>query len=75
MGYTYAKVTLSDPSQAGKKREVELLVDTGAILTAVPRSLLMDLGVKPVGSRKLRTYSEETIEREGEGSPDQLRWS
>ncbi len=64
MGFTYAKVRLVNPSQTEKKRELELLVDTGAILTAVPRPLLVELGVKPVGSRKMRVFGGETIERE-----------
>ncbi len=64
MGFTYAKVSLTSPSHGEKKQDLELLVDTGAILSAVPRSILTELGVKPVGSRKLRVFGGETIERE-----------
>ncbi len=64
MGFTYAKVSLANPSQTESKRELELLVDTGAILTAVPRHVLVELGVKPLGSRKLHVFGGETIERE-----------
>ncbi len=64
MGFTYVKVSLTSPSEAEKMRELELPVDTGAILTAVPRPVLVELGVKPVASRKLRVFGGETIERE-----------
>jgi len=64
MGFTYAKVNLSNPAPKGKKCQVELLVDTGAILTAVPRKILEELQIKPVGKRKLRVFGGEVVERE-----------
>jgi len=64
LGFTYAKVNLSNPARKGKKREVELLVDTGAILTAVPRKILEELQIKPVGKRALRVFGGQIVERE-----------
>jgi len=40
VGFTYVKVNLFNPARMELKREVELLVDTGAVLTAVPRIIL-----------------------------------
>lgn len=64
MGFTYVKVNLSNPARMEKKREVELLVDTGAILTAVPRKTLEELQIIPVGRRTLRLFGGQTVERE-----------
>jgi len=64
LGFTYAKVNLSNPACKGRKREVELLVDTGAILTAVPRKILEELQIKPVGKRTLRAFGGQIVERE-----------
>ena len=44
-------------------REVELLVDTGAVYTVLPRSLLEELGIEPMGKRKFRTIEGKIIER------------
>jgi len=63
MGFTYVKVNLSNPARMEKKREVELLVDTGAILTAVPRKILEELQITPVGRRTLRVRGQ-IVERE-----------
>jgi len=62
--FTYAKVNLSNPALEGKKCEVELLVDTEAILTAVPRKILEELQIKPVGRRKLRIFGGQIVERD-----------
>lgn len=57
-----AKVwNIEDPS---KFREVEMLVDTGSTYTILPRSLLEELGVKPIGKRKLKLADGRIIERE-----------
>ena len=63
-GPMYIKVNLSNPARKGKKREVKLLVDTGAILTAVPRKILEELQIKPVGRRRLRVFGGQIVERE-----------
>ncbi len=52
---------MEDPS---KFREVEVLVDTGSTYTILPRSLLEELGVKPIGKRKLRLADGRIIERD-----------
>ena len=64
MGFTYVKVNLSNPARRRKKRESQLLVDTGAVLTAVPRKILEELQIKPVGRRTLRVFGGQIVERD-----------
>jgi aspartyl protease family protein len=47
-----------------KWEEVEVLVDSGALLTSIPRSVLERLGFKPITRRKLRVYSGGLFERD-----------
>lgn len=63
MGFTNVKVAVINPATA-LERDVELLVDTGAVLSSVPRSVLEGLGIKPIGRRRLRVYGGQVIERE-----------
>jgi clan AA aspartic protease len=60
MGFTKVTVLLRGPK--GSER-VELLADTGALLTSVPREILERVGIVPFGKRKLKTYGG-TVERE-----------
>ncbi|MEM2204156.1 MAG: aspartyl protease family protein [Sulfolobales archaeon] len=50
--------------ESGIAREVTLLADTGAIYTVLPRSLLEELGVKPIGKRRFRLADGRVVERE-----------
>ena len=50
--------------ESGVSKEVTLLADTGAIYTVLPRSLLEELGVKPIGSRKFKLADGRIVERE-----------
>lgn len=63
MGFTNVKVTIINPATA-LERDVGLLVDTGAILSSVPRKILEALEIKPIGKRRLRVYGGRVIERE-----------
>jgi predicted aspartyl protease len=45
-------------------REVILLVDTGAIYTVLPRSLLVEMGVKSIGKRKFKLANNQVVERD-----------
>ena len=50
--------------ESGMARDVTLLVDTGAIYTVLPRSLLEELGVKPIGKRRFRLAGGRIVEKE-----------
>ena len=64
MGLTYAKVRASNLMDPEQKLELELLVDTGSILTWMPRKTLEALGVKPRGVRQFKTIEGKLIKRE-----------
>ncbi len=49
MGLTYTKMVVSNPSERAKNAEVRFLVDTGALFSVLPMSLLRRLGVHPLG--------------------------
>jgi predicted aspartyl protease len=48
--------------------DVELLVDSGALFTSIPRSILEKLGLKPIARYRLRTFSGEVVERDVGGA-------
>jgi clan AA aspartic protease len=63
MGFVHALVTLFPPN-GREPVEIEMLVDTGAIFTMVPRSILEQLGVQTTGKRSFHTIDGTPIERE-----------
>jgi len=63
MGLNKVKVRLIGPD--GKlARDIELLVDTGSVLTWIKRSVLEELGVAPRRVRRIKTITGEVVERE-----------
>lgn len=59
MGHTRVKAVIANPLEKAKRREVELLADTGAIYTILPESVLKDLSIKPSGIRRFKLASGE----------------
>ena len=47
MGFLNVKVELENVRELRGKREVELLVDTGALYSMVPASILREAGIEP----------------------------
>jgi len=64
MGFTYVKVKVANPLTPKKSEKVDLLVDSGAIFTSIPRDILGTLELKPVDREKLRVYGGAIVERE-----------
>jgi len=64
MGLTYVKIKASSLTKPELKTELELLVDTGSMLTWMPRKVLDALGVKPRGVRQFKTIEGKLIKRE-----------
>ena len=56
MGFVHVTVQVSSPSNPQEEREIELLVDTGAILSVIPRQMLEERGVPALGSRRFRGF-------------------
>lgn len=63
MGYVRIKAKISN-IETGNAKEVELIVDTGAIYTIIKRKMLEELGIKPIGKRKFKLANGNVIKRE-----------
>jgi aspartyl protease family protein len=64
MGFVHVPVKLFAPDNGRGPVEIEMLVDTGAIFTLIPRPVLEQLGVRPSGKRVSQTIEGRPIERE-----------
>ncbi len=63
MGFVNAKVSFEEIRQGGQRREVELLVETGALYSIVPGTLLRELGIQPVDKLEFEMANGQFIER------------
>lgn len=61
MGHVNAAITITNPSDPGRKRTVEGLVDTGASFTVVPRALAVELKLPITGTRRVKTANGEVL--------------
>ena len=64
MGQFTVKVTLVHPMDPTRQAEVELLVDTGATLSWVPREVVDKIGAPRIGRTSLRIADGRMVERE-----------
>ena len=64
MGVVHVTVSVASPARPERAEEIELLVDTGAMLSVIPRAMLERLGLSPIGRRKFKGFGDQTIERE-----------
>ncbi|MEM3730463.1 MAG: clan AA aspartic protease [Candidatus Bathyarchaeia archaeon] len=76
MGYVRVRGSIANPTERNLKRELEFIVNTGAIYTVIPKSVAEGLKLKELGRRKFKTadggvvefpVSEAYITIEGEG--------
>jgi len=67
MGFTYVRIRVYSADLA-RWEDVEVLVDSGALFTWIPRSTLEGLGLKPIARRKLRVYGGGVVERDVGGA-------
>ena len=56
MGFVHVAVELSNPTDSQQSESIELLVDTGAMLSVVPAPVLQRLGVRTLGSRDFKGF-------------------
>ncbi|MCH8206180.1 MAG: aspartyl protease [Chloroflexi bacterium] len=56
MGFVHVNVGISNPERIRLQEDVELPVDSGAMLSLVPRRILEVLGVSPIGRRRFRGF-------------------
>jgi clan AA aspartic protease len=72
MGQFSVKVAVLHPSDPSRRAEVELLVDTGATLTWVPREIVEQLGMPRLRRRSFLVADGRLVERETAGAVVQL---
>jgi clan AA aspartic protease len=63
MGITYVDVEIGNPSTPELTEKVECLVDSGAIYSVVPATILQKLGIKPLGEETFRLADGTKIKR------------
>lgn len=63
MGLTYVKVHVANPADLSRWEEAELLVDTGALFSILPATLLDSLGIAPQAMRKLVLADGRRVDR------------
>jgi predicted aspartyl protease len=61
MGFTVVTVKIYGEKGA---QDLELLVDTGSLLTWIPREVLEAVGVKTLGRKKFKTIEGRIVERD-----------
>ena len=65
MGFVKTRVQVSNPSNLSQSAELELLVDTGATFTLIPKVIFKEIGVEADTKFKLRIADGRFIERGG----------
>jgi len=63
MGFVKVKVTLRNSEEPDRKGELEMIVDTGAIYSLVPRHILENIGIRSLERRVFTLANGERIER------------
>ena len=56
LGLTHVEIGISNPAAPDGERRVEVLVDTGATLSVIPRGLLEALGVSSIGRNRFKGF-------------------
>jgi len=64
VGFVKVKVGIWNPEHPTERSEVELVADTGAIYTVIPRKTLEGLGIGPRGRKSFKLADGRVIERE-----------
>jgi len=62
-GFTFIKVRVYN-FDLSMWEDIEVLVDSEAIYTSIPRNILEKLGLKPIAKQKLRLFSAEVVEHD-----------
>jgi len=68
VGFVNVKVTLRNSEEPDRKEELEIVVDTGAIYSLVPRHILENIGIRALERRVFTLANGERIEREFGGA-------
>ena len=63
MGLTFLEIEVGNPANPQKTQSLEFLVDSGAIYSVVPTSILKKLGIKPLAKEEFILANGEKIVR------------
>ena len=63
MGLTVLEIEVGNPAKPHVTEKIEFLIDSGAIYSAVPASVLKRLGIKPLAEQQFRLASGSKIRR------------
>jgi len=64
MDFVKVRVKIGNPEKPSISKEVELIVDTGAIYTVVNKKILEEIGIRKRGKRKFKLADGKIVERE-----------
>ncbi|MCX6843261.1 MAG: aspartyl protease [candidate division WOR-3 bacterium] len=68
MGLTALRIEIGDPASPERTEALDLLVDSGAVYSVVPRPVLERLGIKPLTEQELRLADGSRIVRQKGGA-------
>ncbi len=63
MGLTILEIEVGNPAAPDDTRELEFLIDSGAIYSVVPTPVLDELGIKPIAEQTFRLADGSKISR------------
>jgi aspartyl protease family protein len=63
MGLTQLTVRIANPTDPSQYRDVEFIVDSGAVFTVAPKKVLKEIGIKPRSKRTFILANGEKFER------------
>ena len=63
MGLTHVKVQIANPQQPDDRTTIDFLVDSGAMYSLVPATILRELGIEPHSRREFVLANGEVVSR------------
>ena len=63
MGLTTLKVEVGNPASPERTETIEFLIDSGAVYSVVPKPVLDQLSIKPIGEQEFRLADGSLIKR------------
>ncbi len=68
MGLTVLEIEVGNPAKPNVTETIEFLIDSGAIYSVVPTSVLKRLGIKPLAEQQFRLANGSKIRRKKGGA-------
>jgi predicted aspartyl protease len=65
MGFVRVPIEISNATDLHAREPIELLADTGAMLSVIPRGVLEHLGIRPAQRRRFRGFGAEVGRESG----------